>query len=948
MSGLKDSIGYILIVIIICYLVYLGIRIHYINSQTNTLQKTNHVHEKGIDVIEENVRHVLNPRDSATKLHHRTLNVMHNLKNTIQKANEEQEHAQWLQSQTRTALDANLDYNFIHLNNRLVSEENKRKLHDDYIVNLMTNASDAHQYFLDDMRYKMNDQHLSTQSNITHSHHMFNRYHTAQSNYILGSISGFENKIDREVNIIKQDITNKLNTLSEDSDKNINKLYQGVENAQILAAKKLRATECNAAIYENRNLTQLHLTYSNYAIQNNKWNDNTVSWMDMFNTNMASLCNLMSYNTKLISQHKLSTAKKFTELNAKDEVLQAELNMMQKNAEYKLKALSNAMYSKDVDLTQHIAGINDIVHVMTNQLDIGGSAIAKTTNDIFHVTVPRMDISNHEGKILQSINNHIWTASNDSRDYKSTQLTTSSIDLSKGACISNPKVNGKVCYNDQGLVLKDRVHLDDEGIIGGTILGTNDVGLSIGANTLHVNNLAATNVSTPTSADALFGSMTINTLSTPGSIRSSNITLRNELQARNVFTNSINNSLTRENNHLRLNACEGVHVTCGDVGTRFDGMNGALTADENMNTMTMQSTIKHTTHDMLTSSNLLIGSDILRIPSKLKVSAPIENDWQVRQTNGTTSIYANHGAGYGMHINTTDTDTNKYSVQVSNGQEHVFNIWNDGRIQVSDKLCMGGQCFDAKNIKRLATLSYDHVHLFKGKHYTGQRLTVPVNTYLTAEELINQGFHDNIQSIWIAPGADLKVMLYQYSDRNNNMREGVAQVVTESIPVLFNDVSEIEVYRKDDARTIPTPAPLDCKMEWGEWSQCSRSCGGGVQTRNQYIAQTPSNGGKACMAVQKETRPCNTQKCDTMVTIYQHCDYTGWSVTLGPGRYTLWNLRAKGFRNNDASSMIIRNPGKVTLFEFDNFQGRGLQSKQDIPCFIPYGFNNIVSSIIVE
>jgi len=60
--------------------------------------------------------------------------------------------------------------------------------------------------------------------------------------------------------------------------------------------------------------------------------------------------------------------------------------------------------------------------------------------------------------------------------------------------------------------------------------------------------------------------------------------------------------------------------------------------------------------------------------------------------------------------------------------------------------------------------------------------------------------------------------------------------------------------------TMP-PVGVDCLMgEWGEWSACSKNCGGGVQTRNRSII-TPSNtGGKACGET-AETRPCNTDPC---------------------------------------------------------------------------------------
>ena len=60
--------------------------------------------------------------------------------------------------------------------------------------------------------------------------------------------------------------------------------------------------------------------------------------------------------------------------------------------------------------------------------------------------------------------------------------------------------------------------------------------------------------------------------------------------------------------------------------------------------------------------------------------------------------------------------------------------------------------------------------------------------------------------------------------------------------------------------TMP-PVGVDCLMgSWGDWSACSKNCGGGVQTRNRSII-TPSNeGGNACGQT-VDTRPCNTEPC---------------------------------------------------------------------------------------
>merc|ERR1719482_1405087 len=57
----------------------------------------------------------------------------------------------------------------------------------------------------------------------------------------------------------------------------------------------------------------------------------------------------------------------------------------------------------------------------------------------------------------------------------------------------------------------------------------------------------------------------------------------------------------------------------------------------------------------------------------------------------------------------------------------------------------------------------------------------------------------------------------------------------------------------------------DCKWEsWSQWSACSKPCDGGQQDRSRGIAQRPKHLGKACDALPgRETQPCNTVPCNT-------------------------------------------------------------------------------------
>jgi hypothetical protein len=67
--------------------------------------------------------------------------------------------------------------------------------------------------------------------------------------------------------------------------------------------------------------------------------------------------------------------------------------------------------------------------------------------------------------------------------------------------------------------------------------------------------------------------------------------------------------------------------------------------------------------------------------------------------------------------------------------------------------------------------------------------------------------------------------------------------------------------------TEPSTEPvIDCIVgSWSDWSECSELCGGGIQSRNRLILQTPQNEGIPCPLL-TETRICNNQTCPQLVS----------------------------------------------------------------------------------
>ncbi len=64
-----------------------------------------------------------------------------------------------------------------------------------------------------------------------------------------------------------------------------------------------------------------------------------------------------------------------------------------------------------------------------------------------------------------------------------------------------------------------------------------------------------------------------------------------------------------------------------------------------------------------------------------------------------------------------------------------------------------------------------------------------------------------------------------------------------------------------------TEASLDCRWSaFGSWGQCSRSCGGGVQTRFRSILRQARGRGRRCLGAREESRTCNVESCRTTTT----------------------------------------------------------------------------------
>ena len=59
-----------------------------------------------------------------------------------------------------------------------------------------------------------------------------------------------------------------------------------------------------------------------------------------------------------------------------------------------------------------------------------------------------------------------------------------------------------------------------------------------------------------------------------------------------------------------------------------------------------------------------------------------------------------------------------------------------------------------------------------------------------------------------------------------------------------------------------SPCEIDCKWgTFGNWTFCTKSCGGGRTLRSRSVETQPLHGGKECQGEQIETKNCNEHPC---------------------------------------------------------------------------------------
>ena len=67
---------------------------------------------------------------------------------------------------------------------------------------------------------------------------------------------------------------------------------------------------------------------------------------------------------------------------------------------------------------------------------------------------------------------------------------------------------------------------------------------------------------------------------------------------------------------------------------------------------------------------------------------------------------------------------------------------------------------------------------------------------------------------------------------------------------------------------------VDCEWgDYGDWSECSESCGTGTEFRDRAVKISAQNGGEACTGEAREQKECNTHPCAGRLMFYSFVSF---------------------------------------------------------------------------
>ncbi|CAD7936459.1 unnamed protein product [Amoebophrya sp. A120] len=93
----------------------------------------------------------------------------------------------------------------------------------------------------------------------------------------------------------------------------------------------------------------------------------------------------------------------------------------------------------------------------------------------------------------------------------------------------------------------------------------------------------------------------------------------------------------------------------------------------------------------------------------------------------------------------------------------------------------------------------------------------------------------------------------------------------------------LEDCHKDDF--VPKE-PIECKIgAWGNWTECSVTCGGGYKEKHRQVVQLPLHGGEGCEGALKLIEPCAQEECKPEHVLHPvDCKWSDWEAWSGCSR----------------------------------------------------------------
>jgi hypothetical protein len=231
------------------------------------------------------------------------------------------------------------------------------------------------------------------------------------------------------------------------------------------------------------------------------------------------------------------------------------------------------------------------------------------------------------------------------------------------------------------------------------------------------------------------------------------------------------------------------------------------------------------------------------------------------------AIIINNGSKNGVtHFNYNNTGVN----YIRGGTEVSNNL------NIKGKLCIGKTCIDEQRLKLLSRSELP-ADIDRVNGWSGGAVESPGDKYQTAESCRKQAWASNGKyAAWgfrtdNHPNPDLRNTCFLYTAPFAPFKGNAGD--TAHMTGCLRPGEKVEYGCKEK------PDKVDCKVSsWSDWGACTKTCGGGTQTRTRTVTENAAYGGAECPAL-TETQACNTQACPADCKVG---DWSAWGECSKP------------------------------------------------------------------